>query len=950
MINRHTKRPDAALVVKLRLTYLWGLPMNLSKNFRSVLFATSAIIALSACTQGEEIESPGVLNPGTPPGGGGGGGGGGGTGAGTCPPGFTTGTPVGGLTSCLISGIVSTDLRLPFVDGVAYRLDGRVDIGVDVGADGNNTNGVSTRLTIEPGVVVYGTSGSDFLVVNRGSEIIANGTPSAPIILTSGPDLERQGDNDPTNDDGGSNISEWGGLVILGRAPINRCNSSATPGTVDCENIVEGVTNPEAVYGGAFEQDDSGVLRYVQVRFPGFAINQAGNELNGITFGGVGSETEVEFVQVHNSSDDGMEFFGGRVDARFVVLTGNDDDSLDTDNGWQGNVQFLLINQREDGGDNIVEASSVGPGVAPFSDATISNFTFVGNRSNAWRLNTGTVGTYVNGVVDYGSECFRFQDSAGDGVAGYNVNLDPSFNSVLFDCDGGVDTSNSDPGVGQAAIDADPNNLFGASSLNAQFFPGPAEGDITVLDPTTLGSFFQEVDYVGAFGPDESPTSNWASGWTFALFPEPECPFGTTDTGNEINDTRVCSLSGIIEDDIRLTRGNLYLLDGRVDIGSDTNIAGGVPGSLTIEAGTTIYGRSGSDLLVVNRGSQIFSNGTSDAPVIFTSLNDVSDLGPSPEDAIGEWGGIVILGFAPINRCNSSATPGTAACENIVEGVTNPEAVYGGGDPNDNSGAIRFTQVKFAGFAINQAGNELNGITFGGIGDSTIVENIQVHNNADDGVEFFGGNVNVRNLVLTGNDDDSIDTDNGYQGNIQFAIVVQRANGGDNIVEASSVAPGVAPLSNATLSNFTFVGNRSNAWRLNTGTVGRYVNGVVSYGQECFRYQDSAGDGAAGYSIAADPRFDSVLFDCEGGIATSNSDAAAVDGAVSQGTNNTTTVMDTLSAGFVNGTAETAATPFIDVTTLDPFFEPVTYVGAVQNSSDRWWAGWTCGLEAGSDC
>ncbi|CAN0595098.1 unnamed protein product, partial [Laminaria digitata] len=171
----------------------------------------------------------------------------------------------------------------------------------------------------------------------------------------------------------------------------------------------------------------------------------------------------------------------------------------------------------------------------------------------------------------------------------------------------------------------------------------------------------------------------------------------------------------------------------------------------------------------------------------------------------------------------------------------------------------------------------------------------------------------------------------------------------DNIVEASSAGNGVTPLSNATLSNFTFIGNRSNAFRLNTGTVGRYVNGVVDYGQECFRWQDSAGDGVAGYDINNDPRFDSVLFDCDAGLARSGSDTAAAQGAVDQGSNNTTAIAATLSGTFVNGTAENAR-PVFDPTTLDAWFEPVTYIGAVENSSDRWWAGWSCGLEVFFSC
>ncbi|RAN38478.1 hypothetical protein HY26_17980, partial [Hyphomonas sp. GM-8P] len=349
--------------------------------------AVAAIVLAAACSQGSSISSPGATDAGTPPGGSTGGTGGG-TGSGaTCPSGFTEGAPVGGLTTCNVSGAYLTNVTLTNVDGIAYRLSGRVDIGTDVGAEGNIAGSQPAVMTIEPGVTIFGESGSDYLVVNRGSQLVADGTASQPIIFTSANDLERQADSDPSNDLGGDAISEWGGLVLLGQAPINRCKDAATPATAQCENIVEGVTNPEAVYGGADTTDNSGVLDYVQVRFAGYAINTQGNELNGITFAGIGSGTRVENIQVHNNSDDGVEFFGGNVNIKNLVLTGNDDDSIDTDNGYSGHIQYAVVVQRANGGDNITEASSVSSSVAPQSNPQISNFTFIGNRTNAFRLN-----------------------------------------------------------------------------------------------------------------------------------------------------------------------------------------------------------------------------------------------------------------------------------------------------------------------------------------------------------------------------------------------------------------------------------------------------------------------------------------------------------------------------------------------------------------------------------
>ena len=158
---------------------------------RLKLAASALALALAACSQGGDIASPGTTTPTTPPGGGSGGGnGGGGSGSAECPASFTEGTAVAGLTTCNVSGTYLANVTLEAIDGLAYRLDGRVDIGSDTGADGNLAGGQSVTLTIEPGVTIFGESGSDYLVVNRGSQIVADGELAAPIVMTSADDLE----------------------------------------------------------------------------------------------------------------------------------------------------------------------------------------------------------------------------------------------------------------------------------------------------------------------------------------------------------------------------------------------------------------------------------------------------------------------------------------------------------------------------------------------------------------------------------------------------------------------------------------------------------------------------------------------------------------------------------------------------------------------------------------
>jgi hypothetical protein len=900
--------------------------MTIRQSWRAAVAAL--VLGVAACG-GSNIASPGATNSGTPPGGGTGGGTGGG-GTATCPSGFTQLAAVGANTVCQITGTILSNLTVPFRQGVVYRIAGRVDIGADIGGDGSRPGGQRATLTIEPGVTLFGESGGDYVVVNRGSQIIADGTPNAPIVFTSRQDIA--GTVDPF-----SSIGQWGGLVILGRAPIKNCNASGVAGgSAQCENAIEGVSGTPALYGGAIPTDRSGKLEYVQVRFAGFPLpGTAGNELNGITFGGVGSDTEVSYIQVHNNADDGVEFFGGNVNVRYLVLTGNDDDSIDWDTGYTGNIQFALVRQAEARGavaargDRLIEGSNAGSGASPVTSPTLSNFTFIGARPQGVVLNGGNA-TLANGVVVGATDCLNTTGAAS-----------PTFNSIVFDCSGGLGTG---PETTQVANGA--NNSTTVANTLAGVFPGSTELARTAVNPTTLGSFFQAANYIGAFSPSENEANSWASGWTYQVFASPACPAGTTESGAQ-SGQRLCVLSGTITANTRLVRGNIYQISGRVDVGRDVGgdtagtRANGARADLIIDAGVTLFGTSGADYLVINRGSRLFSNGTRAAPVIFTSQRDLNNVQQDPANSIGEWGGVVILGRAPIRNCNASGvTGGSATCEAAIEGVSGTPALYGGEVSADNSGSLTFTQVRFAGFPLpGTAGNELNGITFGGVGSATNVEYIQVHNNADDGVEFFGGNVNVRYLVLTGNDDDSIDWDTGYTGNIQFAIVVQRTAGGDRLIEGSNAGSGGSPVTSPTLSNFTFIGTRPQGIVINGGN-GRLVNGVVRGSTDCL---NTTG--------ATAPSFDSILFNCSGGLGTGPETTQVASGA-----NNSTTTPDTLTNVFINGPTETARTA-VAMSALPAFFQQpnflgasATYVGAVQSGSDTWWRGWSCGLEANSSC
>ena len=168
------------------------------------------------------------------------------------------------LRNCQISGVITGNLVIPRRVGTIYSLSGRVSVGIDVGADGSATGGQAGVLTIEPGVTLFGSSGADFLLVNRGSQLFAEGTATRPIVMTAR--------NNVLGTATATNKGLWGGVVVLGRAPISNCATGGVdnPGgtRADCSQQVEGTSG--ASYGGALPNDNSGRMSFLQVRFAGF--------------------------------------------------------------------------------------------------------------------------------------------------------------------------------------------------------------------------------------------------------------------------------------------------------------------------------------------------------------------------------------------------------------------------------------------------------------------------------------------------------------------------------------------------------------------------------------------------------------------------------------------------------------------------------------------------------
>jgi len=262
--------------------------------------------------------------------------------------------------------------------------------------------------------------------------------------------------------------------------------------------------------------------------------------------------------------------------------------------------------------------------------------------------------------------------------------------------------------------------------------------------------------------------------------------------------------------------------------------------TITFEAGTIVK----SDItekgaLIIERGAKIIADGRANSPIVFTSGKAVGQRAP------GDWGGIILLGKAPTNRPLDPAP--------VIEGGVGRQ--YGGNDPLDESGILRFVRIEYAGIAA-EPGSEINGLTCGGVGSGTIIENVQVSFGNDDAFEFFGGTVNARNLIAFATADDDFDFDFGYTGKIQFAVALRKADfvdGGDagNGVECDNDGSGTSasPRTRPQLSNVTIIGPNDAA---GTAANHNYSLRWRRATQFVFRNSIMIGHPDAGFSLESD--------------------------------------------------------------------------------------------------
>ncbi|MCB2208730.1 MAG: hypothetical protein KQH67_10610 [Bacteroidetes bacterium] len=377
-------------------------------------------------------------------------------------------------------------------------------------------------LTIEAGTVIKGKTGqgenASALIVTRGGTLLANGTPTHPIIFTS------------VLDDLNGSVSDlddglWGGLIVLGDAVIN----SGTG-----EHKIEGIPDSEsrAVYGGSNDEDNSGILRYISIRHGGTDIGD-GSEINGLTLGGVGSETIIEFIEVFSNKDDGVEIFGGAPRLNNILVAFCGDDAFDYDDGFHGKGQFWIGIQGFNRGDRLGEHDGCSEEncIGLITNPNIYNATYIsrhnGDEKQLITFQGNSGGSYFNSI--FYQQNTRIDIDYQTSESSYEQFLNEQLqiaNNIFYNLNGrqalkvipGAGITNSQEDNANTTI-----NTYFLSAANENKDPGFILDGLT-FDMTPRNNvgenmadypdddWFRAVNYKGAINPSED--ENWLQGWT----------------------------------------------------------------------------------------------------------------------------------------------------------------------------------------------------------------------------------------------------------------------------------------------------------------------------------------------------------------------------------------------------------------------------------------------------
>ncbi len=703
-------------------------------------------------------------------------------------------------------------------------------------------------LNIEAGTRIEAkNTPNSALIITRGAQIFAEGTKEEPIIFTAEGE-----DGNFGNDDRGS----WGGVIVLGNGTVGDEDGIGT-------SNIEGITAEErTTYGGGLtpnDDDNSGVLRYVSIRYAGIALT-GDNEINGLTLGGVGRNTTVEFIEIFGNKDDGIEVFGGAVNLKYIIAAFCADDGFDTDQNWSGSAQFVFVIQVP----NEPEANNVNGGEHDGSEnpadnggalQRVYNATYIGmgadmdngNGNSGLRLKNAVAISYVNSIfTEFGRFGLDLEDEATTRYLNDEFQLT---NNIFWNFGEGnsfaefVNASNGSGDQDAAVIaelqaegsEAVNPQLAGISyTPNGMLDPRPSVGSPAlqnVADVPEDDDFLESTSYRGAF----SFGNNWALGWT------------TLDElgyfGDLVDDrpTRIITDAELVGNTTySWSADTLYFLDGFVYLeeGGVLNIA---PGTV-IQATGSPTNSDNTSALIITRGARINAIGTADDPIIFTAEGEdgnfslPNDGGPFAADDRGSWGGLIILGRATVGDEDGL---GFSNIEGIP--VTNRTRYGGESNPNDddNSGTLRYVSILYGGKALS-GDNEVNGLTLGGVGRGTSIEYIEIFGNADDGIEFFGGTVDVKHAVAAFCADDAFDTDQNWAGRGQYWFAIQTPNDPvANNINGGEHDGSEDPADNGgllqTVYNATYIGMGQNADNGSGNSGLRIKNAAaITYGNSIF--------------------------------------------------------------------------------------------------------------------
>lgn len=404
------------------------------------------------------------------------------------------------------------------------------------------------------------------------------------------------------------------------------------------------------------------------------------------------------------------------------------------------------------------------------------------------------------------------------------------------------------------------------------------------------------------------------------------------------------------------TGDKIYILDGLVFVNNGQ--------TLTIEAGTVIKGKPGTgenaSALIVARGGKINAVGTADKPIIFTAEADEL-TGNIDVKARGLWGGVIILGKAKLN-----STPGESAIEGIPTSET--RGIYGGNDNTDNSGIFQYVSIRHGGTDIGE-GNEINGLTLGGVGSGTTIDHVEVIANADDGVEFFGGTAQCKNMIVVFCGDDCFDYDEGFCGKGQFWVAIQDYDEGDRIGEHDGgTDPETAqPYAIPEIFNATYVGRGASAGKrmitLRDNAGGKYGNSIFLNQAKGVDIELLAGEGSFDRFQAGELEIkNNIFYDVADGTPAGLFKISFGSGASA---NPDSTNASTDFVNYFNTAQNVVANPGVSysasswnlvptgnvsdnmATYPSTWFDNVSYKGAFAPSGTNWASGWTLISTAG---